>query len=131
MYCSICGKDIKGVGNNATPFNRNECCDECNNSIVLKLRMFLNGNVKKQLLTITPTNLLLYLEFDEDDVPLKTLQKSVDGYIELYPIENEHYYFIVDEEGLMKHKKINELALELFGIQVFGNLTLCPKENFS
>ena len=55
----------------------------------------------------------------------------MDGYIELYPIENEHYHFIVDEEGFVKDKAPNELAYELFGIQVLGNLVLCPKENFS
>lgn len=128
--CSICGRDIKGAGNNASPFKRSECCDECNN-LVLKLRMFLSGYVKKELLLITPFNKLTFLKFDEDDVPLEKLQKLVGGYIELYPIENEYYHFIVDEEGLIKEKAPNELVAELFGIQVYGNLVLCPKENFS
>ena len=133
MNCSICGRDLKGTGNNASPLKRGngKCCDECNNSIILQLRMFLSGNVKKQMLIITPNNELFYLNFDEDDIPLKSLQKLVDGYIELYPIENKHYHFIVDEEGLLKEKKPNELAFEIFGIQVVGNLVLCPKENFS
>ena len=119
------------MGNNASPFKRDECCDECNESIVLQLRLFLSGNTKKQLLVITPYNDITFLEFDADDVPLKDLQNLVDGYIELYPIENKHYHFIVDEEGFVKDKAPNELAYELFGIQVLGNLVLCPKENFS
>lgn len=131
MRCSICDKVINGMGNNASPFKRDECCDECNESIVLKLRLFLSGNVKKQLLVITPYNDIIFWEFDVDDVPLKDLQNLVGGYIELYPIENEHYHFIVDEEGFVKDKAPNELAYELFGIQVLGDLVLCPKENFS
>lgn len=131
MRCSICDKVIEGTGNNPSPFKRDVCCDECNESIVLQLRLFLSGNTKKQLLVITPYNDITFLEFDADDVPLKDLQELVDGYIELYPIENEYFHFIVDEEGYIKDKAPNELAYELFGVQVLGNLVLCPKENFS
>ena len=131
MRCSICDKVIEGTGNNPSPFKRDVCCDECNESIVLQLRLFLSGNTKKQLLVITPYNDITFLEFDADDVPLKDLQELVDGYIELYPIQNEYFHFIVDEEGYIKDKAPNELAYELFGVQVLGNLVLCPKENFS
>ena len=131
MRCSICDKVIEGTGNNPSPFKRDVCCDECNESIVLQLRLFLSGNTKKQLLVITPYNDITFLEFDVDDVPLKDLQQLVDGYIELYPIDNEYFHFIVDEEGYIKDKAPNELAYELFGVQVLGNLVLCPKENFS
>ena len=131
MRCSICDKVIEGTGNNPSPFKRDVCCDECNESIVLQLRLFLSGNTKKKLLVITPYNDITFLEFDVDDVPLKDLQELVDGYIELYPIDNEYFHFIVDEEGYIKDKAPNELAYELFGVQVLGNLVLCPKENFS
>ena len=131
MRCAICDKVIEGTGNNPSPFKRDVCCDECNESIVLQLRLFLSGNTKKQLLVITPYNDITFLEFDVDDVPLKDLQQLVDGYIELYPIDNEYFHFIVDEEGYIKDKAPNELAYELFGVQVLGNLVLCPKENFS
>lgn len=131
MRCAICDKVIEGTGNNPSPFKRDVCCDECNESIVLQLRLFLSGNAKKQLLVITPYNDITFLEFDVDDVPLKDLQQLVDGYIELYPIDNEYFHFIVDEEGYIKDKAPNELAYELFGVQVLGNLVLCPKENFS
>ena len=131
MRCAICDKVIEGTGNNPSPFKRDVCCDECNESIVLQLRLFLSGNTKKQLLVITPYNDITFLEFDVDDVPLKDLQQLVDGYIELYPTDNEYFHFIVDEEGYIKDKAPNELAYELFGVQVLGNLVLCPKENFS
>lgn len=133
MICSICGKEIKGFGNNASPFKRSECCDRCNNLIILPLRLFLSKkqSAMKKLLVITPANGLIYLEAVEKDIPLKKLQKLVGGYIELYPIKNEYYHFIVDEEGYIKGKPLNILALELFGIRVVGNLVLCQKENFS
>ena len=110
MRCSICDKVIEGTGNNPSPFKRDVCCDECNESIVLQLRLFLSGNTKKQLLVITPYNDITFLEFDADDVPLKDLQELVDGYIELYPIENEYFHFIVDEEEYYK-KNEGECAI--------------------
>ena len=45
-------------------------------------------------------------------------------------MKHEHLLFLVDEEGLIKQKKFNDLAFELFGIDVVGNLVLCPKKHF-
>lgn len=38
-YCSICGKEYEGWGNNARPVNDGECCDECNALIVVPRRI--------------------------------------------------------------------------------------------
>lgn len=32
--CCICGKEIKGYGNNAEPLAKGICCDECNVKVV-------------------------------------------------------------------------------------------------
>ena len=34
MKCVICGKEIKGFGNNAEPLAHGKCCDECNERVV-------------------------------------------------------------------------------------------------
>ena len=40
MICCICGKEFKGWGNNPWPVrNEGECCDECNDSVVLSARL--------------------------------------------------------------------------------------------
>ena len=37
--CCICGKEIKGWGNNPYPVKENgECCDECNTKYVIPAR---------------------------------------------------------------------------------------------
>ena len=41
MYkkCCICGRLIEGKGNNAEPYKKGVCCNECNNKIVIPTRM--------------------------------------------------------------------------------------------
>lgn len=42
MKCCICGREIKGWGNNPWPVNNNEsakCCDECNGQVVIPARI--------------------------------------------------------------------------------------------
>ncbi len=29
MKCAICGKEIKGIGHNPSPFSGTRCCEEC------------------------------------------------------------------------------------------------------
>jgi hypothetical protein len=37
--CSICGSEIQGYGHNAEPANRNRCCDACNDTVVIPVRL--------------------------------------------------------------------------------------------
>lgn len=37
--CCICGKEIKGYGNNAWPIDRGRCCDDCNSNYVIPERI--------------------------------------------------------------------------------------------
>lgn len=127
MKCSICGKEIKGYGNNPAPLRRKKCCDDCNRQIVIPLRIYLSGGNKSTALLIEPNFIVSYHDVKEDKSPLKTLQEMVDGYIEIYPKKDNNFLFIVDEEGLLKNKKLNLLASELFGIKVVGNLVVLPK----
>lgn len=39
QYCSICGKEYQGYGNNAQPVNEGRCCDICNYTTVIPRRM--------------------------------------------------------------------------------------------
>lgn len=50
QYCSICGKEFEGYGNNAYPVNSGRCCDECNTSVVVPRRMqdYANKQKKKE-----------------------------------------------------------------------------------
>jgi len=39
--CCVCGKEYTGFGNNAEPVMEGRCCDECNRTKVLPLRMMI------------------------------------------------------------------------------------------
>ena len=34
MKCELCGKTIKGFGNNAEPLAHGKCCDDCNRYVI-------------------------------------------------------------------------------------------------
>lgn len=130
MKCSICGREFMGYGNNPAPLNRKKCCDACNSQIVMPLRIYLSGGNKSTVLVIEPNFVVSYIEVKENKIPLKTLQEMVDGYIQVYPKGDDNFFFIVDEDGLLKRKELNLLASELFGIKIVGNLVVLPKQLF-
>lgn len=39
FFCSICGLEFSGFGNNAAPINDGRCCDLCNDEIVIPRRL--------------------------------------------------------------------------------------------
>lgn len=41
--CVICKKEITGYGNNAAPVRKGRCCDNCNATVVLPMRIALMG----------------------------------------------------------------------------------------
>lgn len=44
--CCICKRFVDGKGNNAEPYKKGFCCDECNKNIVIPARM--NKMLKKK-----------------------------------------------------------------------------------
>ena len=128
MKCAICGKEIKGVGHNPSPFRGTRCCDECNKYAIIT-RGFLSGLQTNMIMILgTDNSVSFQINRTKENVTLKELQKWVGGFIEMYPLEDEKFYYIVDEEGLLKEKPYNELANDLFGIDVVGNLLVVPKQ---
>ena len=39
MQCVICGYEILGFGNNALPVKVGQCCDACNDTVVIPRRL--------------------------------------------------------------------------------------------
>ena len=127
-YCSICGKEIEErFANNPSPLKRGLVCDKCNSEIVLPLRFYLAGTNKNTALLIEPNGVISYYLEKEKTIPLETMQEMVEGYIEIYPKQDNNFIYIVNEEGLIHNKKPNMLAYEIFGISVVGNLLVIPK----
>lgn len=128
MKCSICNKSFNGKGNNSEPFKREKCCDECSLDIVVPLRIFLNGYNFNNLMIIQPNGKIKYNKLRDNKISLKQLQRLLKGIIEFYPKKDELFFYVVDEEGLIKGKQINKLAYELFDIKIVGDLLVIPKE---
>ena len=124
--CSICGKEfLNSYSNNASPF-KGECCDDCNNNIVLPLRLALYN--KKLALVITNDSISTV---DASKLTLKEMQKIVDGYVEPIFLNNQ-YVALVDEDGRLKHKPINYVwsMLEISDecVSLVGTVILMKKE---
>jgi hypothetical protein len=70
------------------------------------------------------------IELIDDDTPmrLEQFQYAVGGYIELVNyITDDNFEVIVDEEGLVKNKKLNYLALEITGVSLRGDVLILRK----
>ena len=130
MKCDICQKEITGYDCNAWPLSEGRCCQECDDKYVVPLRVFLSGVIKDQILILKADDSTFEFESVDKELSLEKSQNIVEGYIELYPIRDKHFYFIVNEEGLLRKLKFNELAFKLFGIEVLGNMIVCPKNLF-
>ena len=62
-------------------------------------------------------------------ITLEELQINVGGYIEVYPQEIiRNTKLFVDEEGLLKKRPYNQLAKDLFDIDIVGDILFVPKE---
>ena len=129
MKCSICGKEIKGYECNAWPLAEGYCCQKCDCDSVLPVRIFLTGATKNQILVLKTDNTIEMRSID-DELSLKQAQEIVEGYIELVPKRDPYFYYIVNEEGLLKELEENALAKRLFGMRLVGNLIVCPKNLF-
>ena len=102
--CCICNQKIKGWGNNPDPIPGDECCDKCNNEIVVPIRIFLNCMYKGYLAELTPNN-----------------QVGCNYYFKhLY----KDFLFLVDEDGDLKHLEKNTIANEMFGLDICGTLLI-------
>lgn len=130
MKCSICHKTIKGFDNNAWPVNDGRCCSDCDNKYVLPLRIFLAGSMKNHILILNAYDDSYRLEEVKEEASLEKLQSIVEGYIELVPVQSKHFYFIVNEEGLLKKLPVNNQAKRLFDLDVVGNIVVCPRNLF-
>lgn len=61
------------------------------------------------------------------DFSFKELQGYVGGYIEIVRLPN-NYILVVDEEGVLKQKKLNKKASELAGQPIVGDVVLCKSK---
>lgn len=43
--CAICGREYIGHGNNANPVTTGYCCDKCNCTVVIPLRIRMYENI--------------------------------------------------------------------------------------
>lgn len=58
---------------------------------------------------------------------LQELQDFVGGFIEIYPEEIiKNTTLFVDEDGLLKKRVYNQLAKDLFGLDLVGNILFVP-----
>lgn len=130
MRCDICNKEIVGYEHNAWPMGDGKCCTECDDKYVVPLRIFLTGIMNDRILILDAVKNEISFEKISDELTLKKAQNIVEGYIELYPVKDDNFYFIVNEEGIIKKLKENKLAYQIFGLEVLGNMIVCPKGLF-
>lgn len=56
QVCCICGEEYTGYGNNAEPYKKGRCCDECNRKFVIPSRLNKLRNSKNESLKLTESD---------------------------------------------------------------------------
>ncbi len=130
MKCSICGKEIEGYSNNAEPVTYGICCGNCNNNVVIPVRLFHAGYSKTNAMLVKTDGTIELVKPEAEKFALKELQKCVDGYIEIYPSRNKKYVILVNEEGLIHNLPYNYIAEKILAVRAVGNVLICPANLF-
>lgn len=95
----------------------------------IELRKKIIKNVKHNIAALLTENYeLKFVEPNNKEFfVLEELQTIVGGLIEVYPEKVvEDSVTFVDEEGLLKDRKPNQLIKDVFGIDVVGNAFIVP-----
>lgn len=58
---------------------------------------------------------------------LEELQEYVGGYIEIIKLPN-NFIMVLDEEGLLKKKKVNKQATHIAGSVIVGDVIVCKSK---
>lgn len=126
-HCCICGEEIDGYGNNPAPIAGKQCCDRCNNNVVVPYRVFLSNLGKNNCGLRVREKSLELITPKEKKFTLKELQAFVGGYIEEEVQIFKGYVTFADEEGKLKDKKFNELGYKLFEADLVGDFIIVPR----
>lgn len=81
--CFICKKRFTEYGNNPKPFKGNSCCDQCNNQVVLPMRIFENQDETKYAMLFKADGTLRRINPKDEYFTLKELQSLVDELIQV------------------------------------------------
>ena len=87
-----------------------------------------------QIIKIKPNGMVE--QIDCEDITLDYLQSEVDGYIETVRIKdmpNRHLLMVIDEEGKLKNKPINDLAGKIayirFDDYIVGDVVIVKEQD--
>ena len=131
MKCSICGKKISGHGHNPFPVTMaGNCCDRCNEKIVMPVRVFMATLKNKNYAMLILEDEVKLVKPENKYFTLKEKQKLVGGYITVVPSSFPGYYDVVDEEGDLKKLYFNKTSYLMSGTDYVGNVIICPVRLF-
>ena len=124
--CPICGRELKGVGNNADPLPLANVCDECNTKLIIPLRLAIPTD--KYAILFKTTGKISFHKPKGEKFTLEELQAFVGGYIETYPTQvfGDNYVAFVNEEGLLIGLDYNYTAHHLLNLECVGNIVFVP-----
>lgn len=128
--CPICIRGFKEHGHNPKPFTGEKVCDECNMKYVIPLRIYQVIKEENKAVWFKDDGIVETVKPNGKYYTLEELQKLVGGYIEIYPGRYLNHYIVCDEEGIIKKRKYNSIFKALTGVDLFGDVLLCPENIF-
>lgn len=128
--CSICNRKFSEYGNNPTPFLGSKCCDDCNKSLVIPMRIYESISDPKTAILFTQDGTVMSVKPKDEYFTLKELQSLVGGLIELYPLRVNNHLVVCNEEGMILNLRLNSIFRKYTNISLVGDVLLCPESIF-
>ena len=125
--CDICDKRFNEYVNNPSPIKADICSNECNEKIVVPLRIFQATKNANFALLIATDGTIKTVKPKEKYFNLKELQTNVEGLIEMYPTYWQDNFIVCNEEGLLKDMEYNKLAKLILGVDLVGPVLVVPR----
>lgn len=128
--CSICEKKINGFSNNPSPMPGEHCCEDCNNQIVVPLRVLATIDSVSNFAVLIEIGKVSFVKPEGKYFTLKELQSYVNGYIELAQPILKNCLTLVNEEGLIHGLPANSIVEKIFHQRLVGNVLIVPNAIF-
>jgi len=124
--CPICNNELVSEGNNASPINISNVCNECNMNVVIPYRIYLSNKIKDRAMVVSPEGFIKLVKPESKHFTLEELQSIVGGLIELYPHRINVDIIICNDKGSIKNMPYNNLIKLLFDIDLVGTVIVSP-----
>ncbi|MCL2521270.1 MAG: hypothetical protein FWE36_00245 [Erysipelotrichales bacterium] len=124
--CSICETKIVGYDCNPHPFKGDVCCEACNQTIVMPVRLYQGYQSPKYALLFKANETIQTVRPKKEFFKLEDLQETLGGNVEVYITTFMSSVLVYKSNGKMKRLPKNKLFEKLSDKELPGEVLMIP-----